>query len=220
MGLSRVIVSVLYCLTSVSTLSFNIQSKKHFQLWYSTSYGPGSSFVPINWFQFADDAAVISGQEEKNQILVSRFYIWRQWTFIRVAFGIKKYSTNSIQFQPKLIIEGNLIPAVKNGDSFRYLGRHFDFNMSNNIHKSELSEITSAILTDIDLLPLHPKNKIALYIRNLLSKLSSHFTVSNLPKTWVCKHLDNVVAQYICKWLELLVSAALTNIILLQHKYG
>ena len=65
----------------------------------------------------------------------------------------------------KLIIEGNLIPAVKTGDSFRYLGRHFDFNMSNNIHKSELSEITSAILTDIDLLPLHPKNKIALYNR-------------------------------------------------------
>ena len=54
-----------------------------------------------------------------------------------VTFGIKKSSTKSIQFQPKLIIEGNLIPSVKTGDSFRYLGRHFDFNMSNNIHKSE-----------------------------------------------------------------------------------
>ena len=63
----------------------------------------------------------------------------------------------------------NLIPAVKTGYSFRYLGRHFDFKMSNNIHKSELSEITSAIPTNIDLLPLHPKNKINLYNRYLLS---------------------------------------------------
>ena len=92
--------------------------------------------------------------------------------------------------------------------------------MSNNIHKSELSEINGAILTDIDLLPLHPKNKIALYNRYLLSKLSWHFTVANLPKTWVCEHLDNVVAQYIRKWLDLPISATLSNIILPQNKFG
>ena len=83
----------------------------------------------------------------------------------------KKYSTKSILFQPKIIIESNLIPAVKTGDSFCYPGCHFDFNMSNSTHKSELCEIASAILTDIDLLPLHRKNKIALYNRYLLSKL-------------------------------------------------
>ena len=124
----------------------------------------------------------------------------------------KKSSTKSIQFQPKLIIEGNLIPAAKTGDSFRYLGRNFDFNISNNIHKSELSEITSAILTDIELLPLHPKNKIALYNRYLLSKLSWHFRVANLPKNCVGEHLDNVVAQSIRKWLDLPISATLSNV--------
>ena len=137
-----------------------------------------------------------------------------------VKFGLKKSSTKSIQFQPKLIIEGNLIPGVKTGDSFRYLGRHFHFNMSNNIHKSELSEITSANLTDKDLLPLHPKNKIALYYRYLLSKLSWHLTDVNLPKTWVCKYLDNVVAQYIRKWLDFPISATLSKIILPQNKFG
>ena len=96
------------------------------------------------------------------------------------------------------MIEGNLIPAVKTGDYFCYLGRHFDFNMFNNIHKSET---TSAILRDIDLLPLHPKNKVALYNRYLISKFYWH--LDNLPKTWVCEHLDNVVSQYIRKWLEL-----------------
>ena len=100
-----------------------------------------------------------------------------------VAFGIKTYSTKSIQFHHKLIIEGNLISAVKTGNSLRYLGRHFDFKMSNNNYKSELSEITNAILTDIDPLPLYPKNKIALYNRYLLSKISFHFTVADFPKT-------------------------------------
>ena len=48
-----------------------------------------------------------------------------------IAVGVKKCSTKSMQFQPTLIIEGNLIPAVKAGDSFHYLGRHFHFIMFN-----------------------------------------------------------------------------------------
>ena len=92
--------------------------------------------------------------------------------------------------------------------------------MSNNTHKSELSLLTNFILTDIDLLPLPPKNKIALYNRYLLSKLSWHFTVADLPKTWVCEHLDNVVAKFIRKWLELPISATLSNITLPQTKFG
>ena len=135
-------------------------------------------------------------------------------------FGIKKQSTRSIQFQPKLILDCDLIPAVKTGDSFRYLGRYFDFSMSNASHKSEPCEILISVLTEVDRLPLHPKNKNALYNRYLLSKLSWHFTVASIPKTWVCEHLDNVVAQYIRKWLDLSISATLSNIILPQNKFG
>jgi hypothetical protein len=35
---------------------------------------------PIHWFQFADDAAVITGQESENQLLLNRFSIWCQWS--------------------------------------------------------------------------------------------------------------------------------------------
>ena len=106
------------------------------------------------------------------------------------------------------------------GDSFLCPGRYFDFNMSNATHKSELCETLTSILTKVDFLPLHPKNKIALYNRYLLSKLSRHFTVASLPKTWVCEHLDNVVAQYIRKLLNLPISATLSNIVLPQNKFG
>ena len=53
------------------------------------------------------------------------------------------------------------------GKSFRYLGRYFDFNMSEEEHQSELYDLFTDIMNKIDELPLHPKNKILLYNRHL-----------------------------------------------------
>ena len=122
-------------------------------------------------FQFADDAAVITGQESENQHLLNRFAIWCQWSdmIIRVdkcsTFGIKKALTKSTQYLPKLIINNSLLPAIEIGKSFCYLGRYFDFEMSNNEHKSELMSNITKLLADIDLKPLHPKNKIVICSR-------------------------------------------------------
>ena len=92
--------------------------------------------------------------------------------------------------------------------------------MSTATHETELSEIRILVFTEVDRLSLHPKYKIAFYKRYLLSKLSWQFTVASIPRTWVCEHLENVVAQYIRKWLDLAISATLTNIILPQNKFG
>ena len=133
---------------------------------------------PIHWFQFADDAAVISGQQSDNQHLINRFIIWCNWSnmIIRVdkcsTFGIRKRCTKSVQYLPKLLINGVLIPRVEMGESFRYLGRFFDFNMSNSQHMSELSSLVQDLMNDIDIKPLHPKHKLLLYSRYVLSKLS------------------------------------------------
>ena len=122
---------------------------------------------PIHWFQFADDAAVITSQESENQHLLNRFSVWCQWSdmIIRVdkcsTLGIKKATTKSIQFLPKLLISNRLIPKIIIGESFQYLGRYFDFEMSNNNHKEELTSLVNEIKTDIDLKPLHSKNKLA-----------------------------------------------------------
>ena len=42
--------------------------------------------------------------------------------------------TKSVQYLPKLLISGALVPCVEVGKSFRYLGRSFDLNMSNSQH--------------------------------------------------------------------------------------
>ena len=83
-----------------------------------------SSLRPVHWLQFADDAAVATGQESENQVLLNRFSIWCNWAemIIRVdkcnTFGIRKSLTKYIQFQPKLLIKSAPVPQVKASESF------------------------------------------------------------------------------------------------------
>ena len=77
-------------------------------------------------------------------------------------------------------------------------------------------------MNDIDIKPLHPKHKLLLYSRYVLSKLSWHFTihVANISKTWITEHLDSVVNGYIRKWLDIPISGTLSNVFLERNKFG
>ena len=181
---------------------------------------------PVHWFQFADDAAVITTQESENQHLLNRFSVWCQWSnmFIRAekcsTFGIKKSATKSIQFLPKLLINGVLIPTVKIGESFQYLGRYFNFDMSDDVHKSEIISLLEDLMSIIDSKPLHPKNKLLLYSRFVLSKLSWHFTISNISQTWVKENIDSVVNGYVRRWLEIPISGTLSTVFMSRNRFG
>ena len=209
-----------------NTFIQHIKSQKYRQLGFWNIIENGITLNPLHWFQFADDAAVISAGEKENQILLNRFTIWCRWSdmIIRVdkcsTFGIKKQLTRSIQYLPKLFVNNCLIPRVEIGESFRYLGRYPNFKMSDDDHKSEVLDTLTDLLNEIDDLPLHPKNKIRLYSQYALSKISWHFTVSDIGKTWVNEMLDTVVSKYIRKWPELPISATLSNILLPYNRFG
>ena len=204
-----------------NTFIQHIKAEKYRQFGFSLQF-----LNPIHWFQFADDAAVISTQEFENQHLLNRFSIWCQWSnmFIRVekcsTFGIKKTLTKSVQYLPKLLINNQVIPKINIGEAFQYLGRYFSFNMSDEQHKSELTSLVEDLMADIDSKPIHPKNKILLYSRYLLSKLSWHFTVSSLSKTWVIENIDTKVNSYIRKWLDIPISGTLSTVFLTRNKFG
>ena len=133
------------CLSPLTfNLCFNtfiryISDPKFTQFGFSTS-----SLNPLHWFQFADDATVITSLENENQLLLNHFSRWCNWAdmTIRVdkcsSFGIKKSSTSSVQILPKLIINHDLVPTVNIGSSFKYLGRYFSFSMDNVEHRSIL----------------------------------------------------------------------------------
>ena len=150
-----------------------------------------ANFEPRHWFQFADDASVISGTEQENQILLNAFTRWCQWSMmiIRVdkckTFGMAKIGSQCKQYLPKLFLNNELVPQVKLEESFTYLGRHFNYAMDDADHKSHVQERTNEILQDIDKISLHPRHKIALYKSYLLSQISWDLTVANIGLTWV-----------------------------------
>ena len=75
------------------------------------------------------------------------------------TFGIRKESTKSVQYLPKLFLNNSLVPRIEIGKSFSYLSRYFDFKMSDEDHKSEVYDTLTNILKQIDYLPLHPKKQ-------------------------------------------------------------
>ena len=85
---------------------------------------------------------------------------------------------------------------------------------------SEVLQLITGLMRKIDEIPCHPKNKLLLYHRFVLSKISWHFTIAGLGKTWVAENIDNLVSKYICQWLELPICATLGTLVLSKSKYG
>ena len=88
------------------------------------------------------------------------------------TFGIKKPSTSSVQYLPKLILNHDMITTVEIGKSFKYLGQYFNFSMDNHNHLSEVLYLVATLMAQIDGIPCHPKNKLLIYHYFILSKLS------------------------------------------------
>ena len=164
---------------------------------------------------------MVTTNERENQLLLNCFSRWCQWAnvVIRVykcvTFDIMKFSSRSLQFQPKLLINSEVVPPVKKNESFKYLGRFFNFDMDNKDHKDFLISNLHALLKKIDTLNIHPRNKLHLYNRYVLSKISWHFTVAELGKTWISENLDNIVTKYFRQWLDLPISATSALLFLL-----
>ena len=54
---------------------------------------------------------------------------------------IHMYFNTFMEFisQGKLVSNNELVPTVKSGESFKYLGRYFNFEMDNEAHKEKLA---------------------------------------------------------------------------------
>ena len=185
-----------------------------------------NSLNPTLWFQFADDAAVITCLEKENQILLNHFTRWCNWAGMKirvdkcVTFGIKKSATSTVQFLPKLSLNNSLVPTVESNKSFKYLGRYFNLNKDNTDHMYTLLSTFKDLMIKTDNLPCHPKYKLLLYHRFFLSKLSWNLTIADLSKTWVTDNLDNIVTSYVRKCLELPISTTASSLILNKSNYG
>ena len=72
------------------------------------------------------------------------------------TFGIKKSSTSSIQYLPKLLMNQVVVPTVEIGKSFEYLGRYFNFSMDYVDHISEVLKLITDSKSKIYTITCHP----------------------------------------------------------------
>ena len=136
-----------------------IKTKEFEQL----SYRCSKLLSPKHWLQFADDAIAVSATEFENQTLVNAFCRWCNWAKMTIrpdkcqSFALKKFRTLVKQYKPTIYVNNVPVSGINENESFRYLGKWFNFSMNNSEHKRELVETSENILDTIHKLPLHPK---------------------------------------------------------------
>ena len=81
--------------------------------------------------------------------------------------------------------------------------------MNGEMHKDDIVSLVKDLMEEINILPLHPKFKLQLYRYYVLSKVSWHFQISDICTTWVKGNVDNVVNDYIRRWLEVPINGTL-----------
>ena len=113
-----------------------------------------------------------------------------------------------------------MIKSIEEKETFRYLGRWFNFDMDNSEHKRQLLDTTNRILNLIHQLPLHPKNKLHLYNRHFLSKISWDLTIADIDATWTKQNLDMICHGYFRKWLDIPVCGTVEILQLSKAQFG
>ena len=191
-----------------------------------TGYVFSRAMTPRHWFQFADDSAIVTATEKDSQNLLNVFNKWCEWAHFTLridkccTFGIKKNGQKSNQFKPYLRINGLMIPCVEMGDSFRYLGKFFSFDMSPDKIKEELVLKVTTLMDKIDRIPLHPHKKLRIINLYLYSKIRWVFSIYDISCTWVIQSLDSVMKSYVKRWLHLPQGANFNHITLPSSMMG
>ena len=76
------------------------------------------------------------------------------------TLGIRKTATMSCQYKPLLLVNNQRIPPVELDESFKYLGKEFNFKMSTEHKEKDLTDELSKYLTKLDSVLSHPRQKL------------------------------------------------------------
>ena len=161
-----------------------------------------------------------------NQLLCNAFLKWSNWAALIVrndkcsVFGMKKSKTESLQSQPYVTINYERVQPIKNGDSFTYLGKDFNFNMNFNHVKENLMKTIRDYTSRIDTLPIHPLRKIEICQKYVSLKTKWDLSIYDFSETWMKENRDSHLNPLYRKWLQLPISANITHLQMPQNKLG
>ena len=146
---------------------------------------------------------MVTTNERENQLLLNCFTKWCQWCnmVIReekcVKLGIKQFQLALFNMNQNYLSTIRQCPLLNQENHLSIWEKISTLKWTNKFIEKNCNPPLVDMLTNTDSLSILPKNKLLLYQRYLLSKLSWHLTVANLAKTWVIKNLDSIATPMV-----------------------
>ena len=201
-----------------------IAQEKYQQLGYI--WGSGGDVTSRAWMQFADDAAIIAKDCEGTQTLINVAAAWCKWADMSLridkcsTFGMHKCNGNYIQFKPSFFINGQPIPTVDIGSSFKYLGKLFDFDMKCEEIKIILSRRLTDMLSTVSKLSISTQMKLKILRQYFPTQFQFDLKSYDISLTWIEQVLDSTIVNCVRDWLSLPVSSCVAEILELPKCSG
>lgn len=170
-----------------------------------------------NWLQYADDAALIARDQKAAQGLANLFDSWCSWAQMEIrldkcnSFAMIKRNSVYCQILPTISINAGKIPPTQIGESFRYLGRIFDFDLKGELEKNDIVNKLTKLLQITTELKIRPQTKLKIFDRFITSQISFSLRVCNFTATWISETLDPLCIKSIRLWIEAPISSCVTE---------
>ena len=97
------------------------------------------------------------------------------------------------------------------GDSFRYLGRVFNFSLKGELEKHEIVSKLTKLLKITSELKIRSQAKLKIFDRLIVSQISSALSICNFTATWVSETLSALCIKSIRLWIEAPISSCVAE---------
>ena len=107
------------------------------------------------------------------------------------------------QFRPNLTIMDVPVPSVEIDDSFKYLGKFFNFSTNDEPAKINLKTQLRELLDKTSSLDISPQMKLKILRLYIPSQISFDLRINNMSHTWIVQNLDSLVINAVNTWLDM-----------------
>ena len=217
------------CSPLLFNLCFNILVRTIAQEKYKAlgfAWGPTNAPTNTSWLQFADDAALIAHDSKSAQALVDIAAAWCEWAHMIIrtdkcsTFGMAKIKGAYVQTEPKIYNNSIVIPPIKMGESFKYLGKNFSFQMKNQEVKDILLHKIKTLLEKISTLKIPIQLKLKILRLYLPTQINFELRMYNISHTWITNNLDFAIINSVRSWLQYPINTCVAEIMHLPLSKG
>jgi len=190
------------------------------------SWGPENSNRQRAWLQYADHAAITASDNKNAQRLLNVFEAWCTWSTMIIrrdkcsTFGMQKKNNKYCQILPNLSLDNQQVPHIAINGEYKYLGRIFNFSMDNATAKTALEQKLTRMLIVTSGLKISAQTKLKILSTYIHSQLLFPIRTYDLTSTWVEQTLQAICIRFIRDWLEMPISACVTEMLELPKSQG